>query len=441
MLTAARARTILTLGLPIVGGMLSQNLLNVVDTAMVGSLGDVALAASGQGSFLNFLSIAFVTGLSAGVQAMAARRKGEGRLSEAAMPLNGGLLLSLAIGLPAGALLFVLAGDLFGLVSDDPAVIAAGTPYLQARLLAMAAAGMNFSWRGYWNGLGRSTIYLRSIVVMHIANIGLNWVLIYGNLGAPALGVTGAGIASALATWIGTAWYFAQGIWLARPHGFLRGLPDLGTMKTMLRLSVPSGLQQTLFALGFTVILWIVGQVGTAELAAANVLITVSMVAMLPGLGLGLAAASLVGQALGRGEPQDAREWGWDVARLASAVLALIGLPGLLFPDLVLGLFLHDPQTLELARFPLRLIAASIAAEGVAMVLINALLGAGDNRRVLLVSVGVQWGLGVPLTWLLGPGLGFGLTGIWVAQVAYRLVWAGSYALLWRGGAWQRLRV
>lgn len=441
MLSAARVRTILTLGLPIVGGMLSQNLLNVVDTAMVGSLGDVALAASGQGSFLNFLAIAFVTGLSAGVQAMAARRKGEGRLRETAVALNGGLLLSLAIGLPAGALLFLLAGELFGLVSDDPAVVAAGTPYLQARLLAMAAAGMNFSWRGYWNGVGRSTIYLRSIVVMHIANITLNWVLIYGNLGAPALGVTGAGIASALATWIGTAWYFAQGLVLARPHGFLRGLPDLATMRTMLRLSLPSGLQQTLFALGFTVVLWIVGQVGTAELAAANVLITVSMVAMLPALGLGLAAASLVGQALGRGDTQDATAWGWDVARLASTSLAVIALPGLLFPDLVLGLFLHDPQTLALARLPLRLIAASIAAEGVAMVLINALLGAGDNRRVLLVSVGVQWGLGIPLTWLLGPGLGFGLTGIWVAQVAYRLVWAGSYALLWRGGAWQRLRV
>lgn len=441
MLSAARVRTILALGLPIVGGMLSQNLLNVVDTAMVGSLGDVALAATGQGSFLNFLSIAFVTGLAAGVQAMAARRKGEGRFQETAVPLNGGLLLSLVIALPASILLFLLARPLFGLVSDDPAVIAAGTPYLQARLVAMAAAGMNFAWRGYWNGVGRSTIYLRSIVVMHIANISLNWLLIYGNLGAPALGVTGAGIASAAATWIGTAWYFLQGIWLARPHGFLRGLPDRQTMTTMLRLSLPSGLQQTLFALGFTVILWIVGQVGTAELAAANVLITVSMVAMLPGLGMGLAAASLVGQALGRGDPQDAKEWGWDVARLASAVLALIGLPGLLVPDLVLGLFLHDPQTLEMARLPLRLIAASIAAEGVAMVLINALLGAGDNRRVLLVSVGVQWGLGIPLTWLLGPGLGFGLTGIWVAQVAYRLVWAASYALLWRGGAWQRLRV
>lgn len=441
MLTRPRVRTILALGLPIVGGMLSQNVLNVVDTAMVGSLGDVALAATGQGSFLNFMAIAFVTGLSAGVQAMAARRKGEGRNDETAVPLNGGLLLAVLLAVPASVLLFWQAPALFGLVNDDPGVVEAGTPYLQARLTAMAAAGMNFAWRGYWNGVSRSTVYLRTIVAMHVANIFFNWVFIYGNLGAPALGATGAGVASAIATWFGSVYYLVQGFTMCRGSGFMRGLPDLDTMRTMLRLSIPSGVQQLFFAGGYTVIFWIVAQVGTKELAAANVLITLTLVAILPALGLGLAAASLVGQALGRDDPDDARAWGWDVVKLSVVVLTLIGLPGLLLPELILSIFIHEPDTLALAVGPLRLLAGFIAAEGLGLVLLNALLGAGDNRRVMGVSVGVQWGIGIPLAWLLGPVLGHGLMGVWIAMVGYRLLWSGIFAAMWQGGRWASIEV
>ena len=92
-----RLRTILVLSLPIMGGMASQNVLNLVDTAMVGALGPTALAAVGLASFANFMAMAFVMGLSSGVQAMAARRNGQGRESETAVPLNGGLLLAVAI--------------------------------------------------------------------------------------------------------------------------------------------------------------------------------------------------------------------------------------------------------------------------------------------------------------------------------------------------------
>jgi Na+-driven multidrug efflux pump len=100
----ARRRRILTLALPIIGGMVSQNVLNLVDAYMVGHLGDVSLAAVGAGGFLNFVTTAFILGVSAGVQAMSARRVGEGRVHETAVPLNGGLLLALG---PRGALVAV----------------------------------------------------------------------------------------------------------------------------------------------------------------------------------------------------------------------------------------------------------------------------------------------------------------------------------------------
>ena len=102
-----RRRRVWSIALPIMGGMMSQNVLNLVDIGMVGRLGDSALAATGVGGFSNYLAISFIIGLSAGVQALAARRLGEGREDETAIPLNGGLILSLIIGIPACVLLIL----------------------------------------------------------------------------------------------------------------------------------------------------------------------------------------------------------------------------------------------------------------------------------------------------------------------------------------------
>ncbi len=447
-IAAQRRRTIMTLALPIIGGMISQNVLNLVDTAMVGTLGDEALAAVGTGSFANFLAIAFITGLSAGVQAMVARRLGEGRTGEVAVPLNGALILAALMAVPASILLYFLVPHAFPVLNRDPLVVAAGVPYLQARIVAMLAVGANFAFRGYWNGVNMSRMYLRTLLVMHATNIALNWLLIFGNLGFPELGATGAGVASAVATYVGTGYYVILALRHARGGGFLRGLPDVQTFRTMLKLSVPNGLQQTSMAGSLVALFWIINQIGatsgdvaTAQVAAANVVINVTLVAILPGIGLGITAASLVGQALGRADPEDARQWGWDVAKLSAVALGILGLPMLLLPDLILGAFLHDETTLALARGPLRLVGAAIAVDGIGMVFMNALLGAGASRTVMLVSVAVQWLVFLPAAYIVGPMLGGDLVDIWIAQTGYRALLAGVMLLLWRRGSWQSIEV
>ena len=191
----ARRKSIWVIALPIMGGMMSQNVLNLVDIGMVGRLGDSALAATGIGGFTNYLAIAFILGLSAGVQALAARRLGEERHDETAVPLNGGLILALLLGVPMCFALYALTPSAFLYLTDDPAVVELGVPYLQVRLLGMVAVGMNFSFRGYWSAIHMTGIYLRTLLVMHAINIFLNWVLIFGNLGAPEMGVYGAGLA------------------------------------------------------------------------------------------------------------------------------------------------------------------------------------------------------------------------------------------------------
>ena len=438
---ASRRQRILALALPIIGGMLSQNLLNIVDTAMVGFLGNAALAAVGLGSFVVFMCQAPILGISTGVQTLAARKKGEGRIDRAAKVLNTALLVVLAVA-PVLSLIFVqLAEPFYPFLNKDEAVIGQGVPYLEWRLAATVFVGMNFAFRGYWNALDLSRLYMKTLIAMHACNIVLNYVLIFGHFGAPALGVAGAGLASALSMAIGTAIYFYLGFAHARKDGFLKGLATRQETGSLIRISGPSGLQQLFFAAGFVAIFWIIGKVGTAELAAANVLITVTLFAILPGLGLGLACTTLVSQALGRGEPEDAYRWAWDVAKVTMVVMTVLGLPMWLIPDLISSIFIHDATTREIARWPMRLVGLTMPIEALGFAFMHGLLGAGDARSVMTISVSIQWLLLLPLAYLIGPVLGFGLLAIWLLQGGTRSMQSALFLLKWKSRRWQHIIV
>jgi putative MATE family efflux protein len=436
-----RRGAIWAIALPIMGGMMSQNILNLVDIWMVGHLGDAALAATGIGGFTNYLCIAFIIGLSAGVQALAARRLGENRHEETAVPLNGGLILALLLGLPLSIILILLVPAAFPYLNPDPAVVAEGVPYLQIRLAAMIAVGMNFSFRGYWSAIHMTGIYLRTLLVMHAINIFLNWVLIFGNLGAPALGVKGAGLATSISLFIGTGIYFSFALRHARDKGFLHRVPSLDTLRQQFRLSLPASVQQVFFAAGLVTLMWILGRIGTAEVAAANVLMTFHLTALLPSFGVALATTTLVGNALGRRDIDDAARWGWNAAMLTLVYGVVLGLAVIPFAQHLLGLFLQDPLTRDLAYLPMVLWALGIGFDAAGMVLMNGLIGAGDTRRAMWISILWQWVFFLPLAFVLGPLMGFGLLGVWLLNAVYRVGQAAVCAQQWAGRKWAHVKI
>ncbi len=423
------------------GGMVSQNIMNLVDTAMVGSLGDDALAAVGLAGFTAFTCAALLIGISTGVQATSARWLGAGRTKEIAVPLNGGLLLVLLLGVPMAVSLFFFAPHFFPLLSQDANVATQGTVYLQARLVGLIAMGTNFVFRGYWNAVNLSAIYMRTVIIMNVTNIFLNWVLIFGNLGAPELGILGAGIGTTAALSIGSITYFMTAYRRSRAAGFLVGWPDRAMLWTLIRLSVPAGIQHVFFALGMTFFFWILGSIGTAELAAGHVLSNLLLLWMLLSNGFGLAAASLVGQALGAGDAEDAHAWAWQVVRIAMVCVGLLALPAVLVPDLFLGLFLRDPATLGLARLPLQITAITMALEVIGMVLMNAHYGAGHSRRVMVISLAMQWCFFLPIAFLMGLVFGLGLLAIWSVNIGYRLIQSGVFVWSWQSGSWAKVRI
>jgi putative MATE family efflux protein len=440
-MSASRTQDVLKLALPIIGGMVSQNLLNLADAWMVGSLGPSALAATGLANFLNFVAVAAITGISPAVQAIAARRAGEGRMGETAVPLNGGLLLSMMIGVPLSAILIFFAPAIFRALNNDPAVISQGSDYLQWRLVAVVAVGMNFSFRGYWSAMKMTRIYMITLIDMHVLNVIFSYSLIHGLFGLPVLGVKGAGIGTTLAIFIGTGIYFWHAHKHAKGHGFLERRPTGDEFHSLLKLGIPSAVQQLLFSGGFTVLFWIIGKVGTAELAVSNVLVTISLTAVLPGIGFGIAAATLCGQALGRGDAADAKRWAWDVYRISLWLFVPLALVMLLLPGPVLTLFVRDATLVHLGRLPLQMVGINILLDALGLIMMQALLGVGASRLVMIVAVGLQWLLFLPAVYLIGPVFAMGLTAIWIAMGVYRLLQTAIFTAAWQRGGWMHLKI
>lgn len=431
-----RRKSIWAIALPITGGMMSQNVLNLVDIGMVGRLGDAALAATGIGSFSNYMAISFIIGLSAGVQALAARRLGQDRHAETAVPLNGGLTLALLIGLPLCLVLYLLVPQVYHFLSNDPDVVAQGVPYLQVRILSMVAVGMNFSFRGYWSAIHMTGVYLRTLLVMHAINISLNWLLIFGHLGFPKMGVFGAGLATTISLYIGTGLYFFFALRHARDKGFLERIPSRQTLWQQFRLSLPSSLQQLFFSAGLVALVWIISRIGTAEVAAVNVLMTFHITAILPAYGISLAATTLVGNALGRNDTEDAALWGWNAAAINLLYGILLGIVLIPLAWPLLGVFLSNPATRQLAYAPMILWALVIGLDTMGMVLLNALIGTGDTRRSMWISVVAQWVFFLPAAYLAGPVLSLGLIGVWSVNMLYRAGQALVCAHQWAGRGW-----
>ena len=284
-------------------------------------------------------------------------------------------------------------------------------------------------------------VYLKTLLIMHALNIFLNWVLIFGNLGAPELGVFGAGLATTISVFCGTLIYFVFAMRHATDKGFLSRLPSRKTLWQQFKLSLPSSMQQVFFSAGLVTLVWIVGQIGTQEVAAVNVLMTFHLSVLLPAFGIALAATTLVGNALGRGDVEDAARWGWDAAVLTAIYGVTIGLLLIPLARPILSVFLTNPETRELAHLPMVLWALAIGFDTMGMVLMNALIGAGDTRRSMWISFLAQWAFFLPLAYLTGPVLGFGLLGIWILNGVYRTGQALVCAYQWKSRKWAGIEI
>jgi len=200
-------------------------------------------------------------------------------------------------------------------------------------------------------------------------------------------------------------------------------------------------LQQVFFSLGSVVLFWMYGQIGTSELAAAAVLVRTTMVMFLFAMALGKVSATLVSEALGRGDSVAATRFGEDAGKIGVIWITALGLPLLFFPTQFLGLFLSDAETIALATLPLQITAVSTGVVSLSFIFTTTLFSVGYGKKVMLISFSLRWLLFIPAVWVLSIYLGYGLLEVWFAQMIYGLVLMLMITGLWRAGKWKNIRV
>ncbi|HWA63561.1 MAG TPA: MATE family efflux transporter, partial [Caulobacteraceae bacterium] len=387
----SRVRSLFGLSIPVAGSLVLQNAMGLVSTAMVGRLGDAALAGVGVAGALFSILLALLFGVDTSVQASVARRTGAGEPGEAAQALADGLWLAAALGVPLAIASALAVPPLVGLALHDAAAAREGAAYIAGYSPLLLALAFNMTFAAYWNGVGRPQRATAVNLVQLPVHVLLVWALTFGRLGLPALGAFGAGLAASLGALFATVLHAALALRAARPaHGWLRP-PSWRRARTLIAIGVPVSLQQSLQFVAMTLYFAVIGQIGVRAAAAANVTTQVVNLAYFVSSGVGVAAATLVGGALGRGDPADARAWGRQSALAAAAVLAPFSLVLVLAPRLVLSLFINTPQTIETATLPLQIAGASVVVGAVGGVLNFAQRGAGYTGLPASVAFAMTW--------------------------------------------------
>jgi putative MATE family efflux protein len=436
-----RLRLIVSLSLPIVLILLAQTLMGLIAIALVSHLGDAAVAGIGVATALLSMLMALLFGIDTGVQAVVAQRIGAGQLAAAGAALGDGLTIAVVGGLLLTVLGYGVGPSLLALVANDAAVVARGLPYLHATLPMLMFIGTNFAFSAWRNGAGAPRYSLLAVAVQLPCSALFGYLLVFGAFGLPGMEAAGAGLAMTLAALVALAVHVVLAWRFAPIQGFPGRAPSWRGMRLILRIGLPVGLQQSLVYVGTAISFAIVGLLGTEAVAAMNVLLNIMLLSILTATGMGIANATLVGTALGRGDPADARRWGWEVAWLGAITILVLSAIVAMAPRATLGLFIADRGTIDLAAAPLVVLAAGMSIDAFGRILGFALRGAGATRTITAVAFALQWSAQLPLSWLVGIELGYGLLGIAVSRLLLFAVEAAIVALMWRSGFWSRVRL
>ena len=425
---------------------LLQTLMTTVDIILVGSLGDEApeaVAAVGLGGQFLFLFFSIMIAVSAGTIALVARAVGAEDPRGAEHVLKQSLVLGAILSVPLTLVGVVLARPILETFGAEAVVVDLGTAYVRIVSLTVFFQFIAFLGSSALRGAGDTVTPLWIGALVNVVNVALAVTLIFGNGPVPRLGVVGAGIATAFSYVVGAALFlsvFLRGRGRLRLHA--RGpWVDLPTVRRIFRIGWPAALEQILLQVAF--ILW-VGMVvgfGTDVLAAHQIGLRIQMFAFMPGFGFAIAATALVGQNLGAKRPERAEASGWEAARWSVGIMGTTALGIFLAAPWLARVFIADPEVIDWTVTFIRIHATSIPAVGLFFAIDGALRGAGDTKFPLLASMTGTWGVRVPLSFVLGFLLPFGIVGVWVALVVEYWVRATIITTYYRRGRWKATKV
>ena len=371
---------------PVLISLLMENLIGMTDTAFMGRVGEVELGAAALGSvfYLVFFMVAF--GFSIGAQILIGRRNGEGKFRDIGAFFQQGVFFLLGV----AAFMFVFSklfsGTILERVIDSPGVCEATEQYIQWRVYGFFFAFVSLMFRAFYVGITRTRILTLNSLVMVLANVGLNYVLVFGKLGLPAMGIAGAALGSSIAEAVSALFFvlytYFKVDWkryrLFHLVGFSRSL-----LGHMLGVSVWTMLQSFTSVAVWFVFFVVIEHLGERPLAISNIVRNVSALAFLVLQSFAATASSLVSNLMGAGRQEQVPYTCWRIVRLCyRIILPLIALM-MLFPSLLLRLYTDDPDLMASAVASMQVMASSYLIATPALILFNTVSGTGNTRSAM----------------------------------------------------------
>jgi putative MATE family efflux protein len=446
-------RTAAALAAPVVVEQLFRSAVYFADAWMVARLGKAELAAvSTAGVFLWRVTETFAC-TQHSVGAYVARRWGGHQYAEASAALARGVAIASAIGAAVALACFPLLRSLFAAMQTPPDVMEPALLYAWPVLAVFPLTLVYFNLGTALRATGNTRTPTLVAIAVNSLNVALNYVLIFGSFGAPKLGMMGAGIATGASYAFGAAcllWRLLRGV---RPPGHfgegegavLRlargGLAVPGLARTIFRVAAPAFSEELLVSAGFLAFYSMIARCGTEALAAHTIVVRIEAISFTMGAGCSVAAATMVGQALGRGDHAAALRAFWMNTVIGVVLLGGAGIAFAIWPAALLSLFRGGEDLAAMGTMMMYLVAVQQPVLAITNTFAGGLRGAGDTLSPNIAQLAGQLAIRIGGSWWLGFHLGLGMEGVYLATCVDWTVRAAILGALIAGGRWRRVKL
>lgn len=435
---------IVLLAIPMILELSLESVFAVVDMFFVGKLGSHAITAVGLTELSLTIVYSIAIGLSTGATAIVARRIGEKNPEEAAHAGIQSILFSLLVTIVISAIGLVFAPNILRVMGADPEVVREGTIFMRIMLGGSVVIILIFLINGIFRGAGDASMAMRSLWVASILNIILCPLLINGYGPFPELGLKGAAIATVIGRGTGVLYqlyhlFNGKSIIKVKRHHFKW---DTSILKGIAEVSWPATLQFLIQSGSFIVLGIIVSKTGGTEaFAGYQVAIRNVVFFILPAWGLSNAAATLVGQNLGAGQPERAERSVLLATKYNAVFMTGVMLLFVLFASPIISIFTSEPEVQKYGELALQIIGSGYIFYGIGMVMIQALNGAGDTKTPTWLNFFGFWLFQIPLALVLAITFDLGPTGAFLGMPIAETAIAIVAFILFKKGNWKNVKV
>ncbi len=438
-----RIAEVAILAYPVVLQTLSDTLMQVVDSAIVGHLGSIELGAVGFGGIWLWTMLCGFVGTATGVQTFVAQAFGAGETRSCGRWVWQAFYALLPVAIVWFALVAVFFGPLMHLLGPSAELQGFASAYARVRMLGTPAVVAAVILTSFFRGLGDTRTPLIVTIAANVLNAVATYGFVFGRFGLPALGVIGAGAGTALAQWTYTGVLLL--VFLRRRTGPVYMAtpvrPDLSAMRRFARTSAPIGGQWILDMTSFAVFSTILARMGNEQMAASQAMIQLLSLSFMQAYGISIASGALVGRYVGAGDLAAAERSHHSAMKLGIGLAVLVAVLFLSIPELLLRVFTEDPKVLALGRPLLALAAAFQLVDAVGIIAGGSLRGAGDTRWPFLVQTLLAWFVRLPAVYVAAIVLRGGVVGAWMGELGYVVILGSMWLLRFRAGAWRRVRI